>query len=194
MRIILVGPPGAGKGTQAKLLSQYLHVPQLCTGDMLRSAVEADTPVGRLVKGIMAAGTLVSDEVIVTIVSGRLKDEDCQGGFILDGFPRTVEQAIALHDMLRQEQQKIDFVIELQVNEDLLINRIRARASQAQAAGNSVRTDDNQETLKQRLLEYHGKLLSVLEYYKAQHLLTTIDGMQSISAVTDKIRDIVKYA
>ena len=154
MRLILLGPPGAGKGTQAARLVQKFGIPQLSTGDMLRAAVKAGTPVGLKAKAVMDAGGLVSDEIVIGIIKDRIKEADAAKGFILDGFPRTVAQAEALHELLDREKMKLDAVVELKVDENALLARIETRARETVAAGGTVRADDNPESFKIRLDAY----------------------------------------
>lgn len=187
MNLILLGPPGAGKGTQSKLLSEKHGIPQLSTGDMLRAAVAAGTPVGLKAKQIMAEGGLVPDEVVVGIISDRIAEADCANGFILDGFPRTLPQASALDDLLKQKSLKLDAVIELKVDDGILAERIENRARETAAAGGKVRADDNAEALKTRLMAYYRETAPLTGYYYAHGLLQTVDGMAEIAAVTQEI-------
>ncbi|SHM08089.1 adenylate kinase [Roseibium suaedae] len=184
MRLILVGPPGAGKGTQAARLVAKYGIPQLSTGDMLRAAVAAETPVGLQAKAVMDAGGLVSDEIVVGIIRDRIAEADAQKGFILDGFPRTLAQADSLAQMLSENGVKLDAVIELRVDQSKLVNRIINRAEEAKAAGQPVRKDDDPEVFKQRLEAYNRDTAVVIPYYEKNGLLTVIDGMQPIDAVT----------
>ena len=183
MNLILFGPPGAGKGTQAARLKQQHGLAHLSTGDMLRAAVAAGTPVGKEAEAIMAAGKLVSDELICQVVADRIEEPDCANGFILDGFPRTLGQAEALDRMLASKGKKIDVVIELTADEDELIRRIEGRAAESGGA----RADDNVETLKKRLEVYRAQTAPVLPFYREQGQLRTIDGMQSMDQVTREI-------
>ena len=194
MRLILLGPPGAGKGTQAQRLVERHGIPQLSTGDMLRAAVSAGTEVGRRAKSIMDAGELVSDDVVNQIVSERIDAPDCRKGFILDGFPRTVAQAQALSSMLKAKNTKLDAVIELVVDEAALLARIEKRAAETVAAGGSVRADDNAEAFKKRLDEYRTKTAPLSAYYRETGELQVVDGMQSMDAVTAAIEDILEGA
>lgn len=183
MNLILLGAPGAGKGTQAERLQARRGLVQLSTGDMLRAAVAAGTEVGRKAKEIMDRGDLVPDAVVVGIISDRIDKPDCAKGFILDGFPRNVAQAEALDEMLRNKGKKLDAVIELQVDEAILFERIRNRATEAASATGSVRADDNEETLRNRLQVYHAQTAPLLPYYRAQGKLYTVDGMQPVDQV-----------
>jgi adenylate kinase len=184
MRIVLLGPPGAGKGTQAKGLVEKYGIVQLSTGDMLRAAVAAGTPIGLKAKDIMARGELVPDEIVVGIVSDRIDQPDARNGFILDGFPRTVPQAEALDRMLAKKKLRLDAVIELKVDHDILLRRIENRVEQMKLRGEPLRADDNPEILKQRLAAYEAQTAPLVSYYKGKGALRTVDGMASISDVT----------
>jgi len=187
MRLILLGPPGAGKGTQAQRLVEKYGIPQLSTGDMLRAAVKAETAVGKRAKAVMDAGELVSDEIVNAIVSERIDQPDCAGGFILDGYPRTLVQADAVEKMLAERGIGLDVVIELVVDDKALVGRIVKRASDAAAAGQPVRKDDNPEVFEERLREYYKKTAPLTGYYYAKGLLKGVDGMADIDAVTKSI-------
>jgi adenylate kinase len=165
MNLILLGPPGAGKGTQSQLISEKSGIPQLSTGDMLRAAVKAGTPVGLKAKAIMSAGGLVPDEVVIGIISDRISEKDCARGFILDGFPRTLPQASALDRLLTSKGVKLDSVIELKVDDAVLATRIETRARETLAAGGTVRADDNAEALKTRLMAYYRETAPLTGYY-----------------------------
>ena len=184
MRLILLGPPGAGKGTQATRLVEKYSIPQLSTGDMLRAAVKAGTPIGLKAKAVMDSGALVSDEIVVGIIDNRIDEADAKKGFILDGFPRTVAQAEALDAMLARKGQKLDAAIELKVDADRLVSRIVNRAAEAKAAGQPVRKDDDPEIFKTRLEAYFRDTAAVTPYYRAKGLLHEIDGMARIDAVS----------
>jgi adenylate kinase len=187
MRLILLGPPGAGKGTQSARLEQKYGIPQLSTGDMLRAAVKAGSPVGQQAKAVMDAGGLVSDEIVIGIISGRIDESDCAKGFILDGFPRTVAQAKALDVMLKEKHKELDAVIELIVDDGALLARIEGRARDTLAAGGAVRADDNPESFKKRLIQYHEQTAPVSDYYKSVGELRTVDGMAPIEKVTRQL-------
>ncbi len=192
MRLILVGPPGAGKGTQATRLVEKYGIPQLSTGDMLRAAVAAQTPVGLQAKEVMDAGGLVSDEIVVGIIRDRIAEDDARKGFILDGFPRTVAQAEALDEMLQVSNLKIESVLELRVDQTKLVDRIIKRADEAKAAGQPVRKDDDPEVFKQRLEAYNRDTAVVVPYYEKSGLLHVIDGMQSIDEVAASIDSVLQ--
>ena len=192
MRLILLGPPGAGKGTQSARIVERLGVPQLSTGDMLRAAVKAGTAVGVKAKDVMASGGLVSDEIVVGIVADRIEEPDARKGFILDGFPRTVPQAEALDRMLAEKGIGLDVVIELKVDENALIERIAKRVADTLARGEPVRKDDNPEAFKTRLVAYREQTAPLSEYYAGRGLLRVLDGMQPIDDVTAEISRIIQ--
>lgn len=187
MRLIFLGPPGAGKGTQAARIVQKHGIPQLSTGDMLRAAVAAGTPIGIKAKAVMDAGQLVSDEIVIGIVADRIEEPDAKKGFILDGFPRTLAQAEALDRMLDSKGVKLDAVLELRVDQSKLVDRIVKRAEEAKAAGQPVRKDDDPEVFKTRLEAYNRDTAVVAPYYEKRGQLSAIDGMQPIDAVTAEI-------
>ncbi|GGC57963.1 adenylate kinase [Chelatococcus reniformis] len=187
MRLILLGPPGAGKGTQSKRLMQRYDIPQLSTGDMLRAAVAAGTPIGLKAKAVMDAGQLVSDDIVIGIVSDRVEEPDARRGFILDGFPRTVAQAEALDRMLNGKGLALDAVIELKVDQAGLVDRILTRAAETKARGEAVRADDDPEVFKTRLAAYNRDTAVVAPYYQARGQLTGIDGSKPIDEVTGEI-------
>jgi adenylate kinase len=194
MRLILLGPPGAGKGTQATRIAERYGIPQLSTGDMLRAAVAAGTPVGLKAKAVMDAGGLVSDEIVIGIVADRIEEADARPGFILDGFPRTVAQAEALDKMLAQKGLKIDAVLSFIVDQDSLVGRIVKRAEDARARGETVRRDDDPEIFKTRLVAYNRDTAIVGPYYSSRGQLTEIDGMQPIDMVTSDIMSVLQGA
>lgn len=187
MNIILLGPPGAGKGTQAQGIASRRAIPQLSTGDMLRAAVKAGTDVGKKAQAVMAAGGLVPDDIVVGIIADRISQPDCNGGFILDGFPRTVAQAEALDRMLAAKGLKLDAVIELVVDDAALLARIENRVRETLAAGGTVRADDNAEALKTRLAAYHAQTAPLSRFYAQSGRLKTVDGMETIAAVSQSI-------
>ena len=187
MRLILLGPPGAGKGTQAARLVRKLGVPQLSTGDMLREAVASGTPIGLKAKAIMEAGALVPDEVVVGIVSERISEPDANSGFILDGFPRTLKQAEELEAILAAKRLKLDAAIELKVDPAKLVERIVTRAAEAKAAGLTVRKDDDPEVFKSRYAAYERDTAAVAPFYRSRGLLREVDGMAPIKAVAASI-------
>lgn len=191
MRLILLGPPGAGKGTQAERLTEAYGIPQLSTGDMLRAAVAAETEVGLRAKSVMEAGGLVSDDIVNAIVSERIDAEDCADGFILDGYPRTLEQADAVDSMLTEKGIKLDAVVQLLVDDKALVGRILKRAEEAAAAGKPVRKDDNADVFDQRLREYYKSTAPLTGYYYAKRMLQTVDGMASIDDVTAQLRSVL---
>ncbi len=190
MRLILLGPPGAGKGTQAQRLVEKHGIPQLSTGDMLRAAVAAGTPVGLKAKAVMESGKLVSDDIMVGIIADRIDEPDARKGFILDGFPRTVAQAEALEGLLKAKGLKLDAVIDLVVDETRLVDRIIKRAADAKAAGQPVRKDDDPEVFKTRLAAYHKDTAAVRPFYQARGMVAAVDGMlpiDQVSAAIDRV-------
>jgi adenylate kinase len=191
VNLVLFGPPGSGKGTQAKILQEKEGWPQLSTGDMLRAAIAAGTELGKKCKAIIDAGELVSDEIVVGIISERYDQPDCAKGAIFDGFPRTIPQAESLDHMLKVRDKKIDLVIELKVDDAVLIDRVKARIAQS---GGAVRPDDNPETLKNRLEVYYKNTAPLLEYYRGQGKLVTVDGMAPIEEVTKAIAGVIEKA
>lgn len=191
MRLILLGPPGAGKGTQAQRLVERHGIPQLSTGDMLRAAVAAKTPIGIKAKDVMDSGGLVSDDIVVGIIKDRIAEPDAKNGFILDGFPRTVAQAEALDHMLAAQQMGLDAVIELVVDQNSLVHRIIKRAEEAKAAGQPVRKDDDPEVFKTRLEAYNRDTAVVAPYYEKGGKLTKIDGMQPMDQVSASIAGVL---
>jgi len=194
MRLILLGPPGAGKGTQAQRLVEKHGIPQLSTGDMLRAAVQAGTEVGKRAKAVMDAGELVSDAIVNAIVAERIDQADCTNGFILDGYPRTLVQADAVESMLADRGQALDVVIELVVDDKALVGRIVKRADEAKAAGQPVRKDDNPVVFEERLREYYKKTSPLIGYYYAKGKLKGVDGMADVDAVTQQIEAVLMTA
>ena len=213
MNLILFGPPGAGKGTQAKLLSDAHGVPQLSTGDMLRAAVKAGSDIGKKADKVMKAGGLVSDAIVIDIIAERTGQADCAKGFILDGFPRTLAQASALDTLLDKKRRQLDAVVAMRVDDDALIARVAGRYTCAtcgagyhdefqkpktagvcdKCAGTTFtrRPDDNAETARKRLMEYYRETSPLLGYYYAKGILSTVDGMADIGAVTQAIEAIL---
>jgi adenylate kinase len=193
MRLILLGPPGAGKGTQAQHLVAKYGIVQLSTGDMLRAAVKAGTPVGRQAQEIMARGGLVPDDVVVRIVAQRIEEPDARKGFILDGFPRTVPQAAALDRMLAERELGLDAVVELRVDEEALIKRIESRIAETLARGETLRDDDDPQVLHRRLMAYREQTAPLTAYYQLQGVLHAVNGMEPIPQVTEAIdRELAK--
>jgi adenylate kinase len=191
VNLVIFGPPGSGKGTQAKILQEKHGWVQLSTGDMLRAAIAAGTELGKTCQSIMAAGNLVPDDVVIGIISERYDQPDCAKGVIFDGFPRTIPQAEALDGMLKTRDNKIDLVIELKVADEVLIERVKTRIAQS---GGVARADDNPETLANRLKVYHQNTAPLLAYYKKQGKLVTVDGMLPIGEVTKAIAEVIEKA
>lgn len=186
MNIILLGPPGAGKGTQAQILVEKRGMVQLSTGDMLREARTSGTEMGQKVAAIMDAGELVTDEIVIGLIEEKL-EAGSEGGFIFDGFPRTLPQADALGELLKSHGQSLDCVIEMQVNDEILVDRIVGRAEEARKAGKPVRADDNEESLKIRLMEYYKKTSPLIGYYYHAGDLKAVNGLGEIAEVADEI-------
>ena len=191
MIVIFLGPPGAGKGTQAEHIIERYGIPQLSTGDMLRAAVAAETPVGKQAKEIMDSGNLVSDDIVAAIVEERIEADDCAGGFLLDGFPRTVAQAEMLDAILTKKGCAVDVVVELRVDEGALLDRLRNRIKETLEKGDALRKDDNEETFKHRLQVYKDQTAPLIPYYEGQGKLKVVDGMGSIDAVSAAIDEIL---
>ena len=191
MRLILLGPPGSGKGTQAQRLIKRHGIIQLSTGEMLRAAVAAQTPVGLRAKDIMASGSLVPDDIVIGIISDRLDQPDAKKGFILDGFPRTVPQAVALDELLKKKRLKLDAVVELRVNESALLQRVETRVAEMRSRGEEVRVDDTPEVLTKRLANYRAQTEPLIHYYSERRKLLTVDGMMTIEHVTHEINRIL---
>jgi adenylate kinase len=191
MRLILLGPPGAGKGTQAQHLVAKYGLAQLSTGDMLRAAVKAGTPLGRQVQDIMARGALCPDDVVIAIVEQRIEQPDARKGFILDGFPRTVPQAVALDRMLAKHGLALDAVIELRVDEAALLKRIENRIAAMTARGERLRDDDSAEVLRRRLAAFREQTAPLVAYYRLQGVLHSVDGMAAIPQVAAAIEKVL---
>ena len=191
MRLILLGPPGSGKGTQAQRLVKRHGIAQLSTGEMLRAAVAAQTPVGLRARDVMASGGLVPDDIVIGIISDRLDQPDAKKGFILDGFPRTVRQAEALDELLKKKHMKLDAVIELRVNESALLERVETRVAEMRARGEEVRIDDTPEVLIKRLASYRSLTEPLIHYYSERRKLLTVDGMMTIEHVTREVSRIL---
>jgi len=191
MNIILLGPPGAGKGTQAERLVNERNMVQLSTGDMLRAARTSGTEMGKIVADVMDRGDLVTDEIVIGLIREQLELGGAHGGYIFDGFPRTLAQADALGALLERKGQSLDAVIELQVNDDVLVERIGGRAREAVAAGGTARADDNEESLKVRLMEYYKKTSPLLGYYYAKGDLKAVDGLASMDEVGASIAGVL---
>lgn len=187
MNIILLGPPGAGKGTQARKLVEDRNMIQLSTGDMLRAARTSGTAMGKTVAAVMDRGELVTDEIVIGLIREQLESGGDHGGFIFDGFPRTLAQADALGDLLAEMGQNLDHVIELQVNDDVLVERVLGRAAETVASGGQARADDNAESLRTRLLAYYKQTSPLIGYYHAKGDLTSLDGLASVDVVADSI-------
>lgn len=191
MNIILLGPPGAGKGTQASILVKERNMVQLSTGDMLRAAKTSGTEMGKKVAAVMDAGNLVTDEIVIGLIREQLEVQKDANGFIFDGFPRTLAQADALGELLAEMGETLDHVIELEVNEDVLVQRILGRAADAVAAGGTARADDNEESLKIRLMAYYKQTSPLIGYYYAKGDLTSVDGLASMEDVAGSIRAVL---
>jgi adenylate kinase len=192
--LILLGPPGAGKGTQAQLLADKHGLVQLSTGDMLRAAVKAGSEIGKKAEAVMKSGGLVSDEIVIGIIADRIEQPDCAKGFILDGFPRTLKQADALGSLLTSKGKDLDAVVEIKVDDTILVSRIENRARETLAAGGTVRADDNAEALKTRLMAYYRETSPLVGYYYAYRKLQTVDGMAPIAEVSAQIEAVLKGA
>jgi adenylate kinase len=189
MNLILIGPPGAGKGTQAKRLEEERGLVQLSTGDMLRALRGSGTALGERAAAIMATGALVPDEILISMIGERIDRPDCAGGFILDGFPRTVPQAEALDEMLAVRNLRLDRVIEFQVDESILVDRIKKRI--AETPPEQRRADDTPETLVNRLKVYHAQTAPILPYYRGRGVLTVVDGMKPVEEVAKAVATII---
>jgi adenylate kinase len=194
VNLILLGPPGAGKGTQAKRLEEKYGLKQLSTGDMLRAEIAAGSELGLKAKSIMDSGALVSDDIVIAMIASRIDQPDCAQGVIFDGFPRTVAQAEALDAMLAQKGRPLSAVIELKVDEDALVDRLNTRIAQTLARGEAVRSDDNEETLRKRLEVFRQQTAPIIPYYAGKNMLQSVDGMASVEAVEASIARIIAQA
>ena len=194
MNLILLGPPGAGKGTQAKKLEEKFGLCQLSTGDMLRAEMAAGTDLGKKVKAIVDSGALVTDDIMIEMIAKRVEQADCKNGVIFDGFPRTVAQAEALDTMLSEKGRPLTAVIELKVDESILVGRLHTRIAQAKAEGKEVRADDNEETLRKRLGVFHAQTEPIIPYYRNKNMLQSVDGMLPVDEVETQIDAILKRA
>lgn len=191
MIVIFLGPPGAGKGTQAGYIAASRGIPQLSTGDMLRAAVKNETPIGLQAKAVMDRGDLVSDDIVAGIVSERIDAEDCVPGFLLDGFPRTVAQAEMLDGILTEKGRALNAVLELKVDEEALVDRLNSRIAETKAAGQDVRADDNEETFRKRLEVYREQTAPLIPYYAKTSGVIEIDGMRAIDEVSAQIDEVL---
>lgn len=191
MILIFLGPPGAGKGTQADLITQTYGIPKLSTGDMLRAAVAAETAIGKKAKAVMDAGNLVSDEIVSGIVAERIEQEDCQKGFLLDGFPRTLPQAEMLDTILAERDRKLNCVLELQVDDEALVERLNNRIAETKARGGELRSDDNEETFRHRLEVYHEQTAPLIPFYDKKGLLKGVNGMGTVEEVAAEIQGVL---
>ncbi len=191
MNIILLGPPGAGKGTQAGRLVEERNMIQLSTGDMLRAARTSGTEMGKMVAGVMDRGELVTDEIVIGLIREQLEADNDATGYIFDGFPRTLAQADALGGLLEELGQSLEHVVELEVNDEVLVDRIVGRAKEAEAAGQPVRADDNEESLKVRLMAYYKQTSPLIGYYYAKGNLTSVDGLANIDDVAASINGVL---
>lgn len=194
MRIILLGPPGSGKGTQAARMVAKLRIPHLSTGDMLRAAVQSGTSIGEKAKGVMERGELVPDQLVVAAVIERISQLDAREGFVLDGFPRTIAQAKAFDDLLHTEGFELDHAIEIRLNDEMLLARVMTRAREANKRGELVRADDNHEVLKIRLNAYYKQTAPLIDYYRSKNLLRSVDGMMPVDAVTQNVFRVMEEA
>ncbi len=192
MRLILLGPPGAGKGTQSARLMSTFGIPQLSTGDMLRAAVKTRSPIGQQAQAIMSEGKLVSDEIVISLIGDRIEEPDAAKGFILDGFPRTVAQAKALDELLAKKDMRLDAVIELRVDETALAERMEKRVAETRAKGGQIRDDDNPDAFRQRLATYRQQTAPVSDFYRSIGELHVVDGMAPIADVTSSIDEVLK--
>lgn len=194
INLILLGPPGAGKGTQAKRLEEKYGLKQLSTGDMLRAEMAAGSPLGLKVKAIVDSGSLVTDEIMIEMIANRIEQPDCKSGVIFDGFPRTVAQAEALDKMLDEKGRPLSAVIELKVDEEALVKRLNTRIAETKAKGEPVRADDTEETLRKRLEVFRQQTAPIMPYYKGKGMLQSVDGMAAIEVVEAELAKILQSA
>ncbi len=194
INLILLGPPGAGKGTQAKRLEDKYGLKQLSTGDMLRAEIASGSALGLKAKAIMDSGALVSDEIVIAMIASRIEQDDCKNGVIFDGFPRTVAQAQALDAMLADKGRPLSAVVELKVDEEALVARLNNRIAETKARGEEVRGDDNAETLRKRLQVFRDQTAPIIPYYKDKGMLQSVDGMAEIDVVEQAIAKILQSA
>ena len=194
INIVLFGPPGAGKGTQAKIIEKEFGLKQLSTGDMLRAEISNGTPLGLQVRALMDAGELVPDHTMIEMIANRIDHDDCVNGFILDGFPRTLGQAQALDTMLTEKSKTLHAVVQIKIDDNELVNRLKSRVQDQINKGEPVRKDDNELTLKHRLKIYNSQTMPVLPYYEDKGLLRRVDGMQTIDMVSVDMKNILKQA
>ena len=194
INLILLGPPGAGKGTQAKRLEDKYGLKQLSTGDMLRAEISAGSELGLKAKSIMDSGALVSDEIVIAMIASRMEQADCKNGVIFDGFPRTVAQAEALDKMLEAKGRPLSAVIELKVDEEALVKRLNNRIAETKARGEPVRGDDNEETLRKRLQVFREQTAPIIPYYDSKDMLQSVDGMAAIEVVEAELAKILQSA
>ena len=192
VRIVLLGPPGAGKGTQAKRIVGEYNMPHISTGEMLRAAAQAATGIGRKVKQAMANGKLVPDALVLNAVVERISQPDARRGFVLDEFPRTMSQAVTFDDLLDTEGLALDHVVELRADEKVLLDRIMTRARETAEDGGAVRVDDNRETLKVRIEAYNEQTAPLIDYYRSRNILRSVDGLQPVDAVTARLFEVIK--
>lgn len=191
LNIVLFGPPGAGKGTQADFIVKHYGLKHLSTGDMLRAEIESKTSLGSKVKTLLDAGELVPDNTMIDLIAKRIEEPDCQNGFILDGFPRTINQAGALDRVLEEKDKELDAVIQIQIDESELLKRLKTRIQEQIEKGEPIRSDDNEHTLKNRVQVYRKQTAPVLPYYEEKSVLKTVDGMQEIDKVSEDIKEIL---
>ena len=193
MRIVLIGPPGAGKGTQAKRITDAYNIPHLSTGDMLRVRASAKTSIGRKIRETMASGKLLPDALVLTAIIERVAQSDARRGFVLDGFPRTISQAVSFDEFLDAQGIELDLVIELQIEEEMLLDRIVTGACEATRTSSAECTNDNHEALKVRLDRYRAQIAPLIDYYRLGRMLKSVNGLQSVDAVTKQLFDVLGW-